>query len=254
MKSITNYHFVNEDVHIEIEDETLVVSYALFLKYQLKIGMELTSILKEQISNDVLFEHLYREAKKYLKRMRTCVEVRLYLLNITSKEAIINQVIDELKKKNYLDDITYMKRYLQTHEHYGPNKSLFELMKKGIKKSDIQDVLNTIDFDEKLHQVIKRCHKKNHKLSHQKKLQKCYLYASQLGYERSKIQSTLSLIEQTPHDEETSLQAFFIKASRKLKGNTYEKCQLWIKKAMQHGFRYEDAKKYCEEIIDEATL
>jgi hypothetical protein len=85
MKSITNYHFVNEDVHLEIEDETLVVSYALFLKYQLKIGMELTSILKEQISNDVLFEHLYREAKKVLKTDENkCDEVRLYLLKITS--------------------------------------------------------------------------------------------------------------------------------------------------------------------------
>jgi SOS response regulatory protein OraA/RecX len=89
---------------------------------------------------------------------------------------------------------------MQTHEHYGPNKCLFELMKKGIKKNDIQDVLNTIDFDEKLHQMSFQalCSKKNHKLSHQKKLQKCYLYASsQLGYEQSKIQATLSNIEQS---------------------------------------------------------
>ena len=48
MKTITNYHFKNEDVHVEIESETLIISYALFLKYQLKIGMEFTPSLKEK--------------------------------------------------------------------------------------------------------------------------------------------------------------------------------------------------------------
>ena len=254
MKSITNYHFVNEDVHLEIEDETLVVSYALFLKYQLKIGMEFTPSLKEKIENDVLFEHLYLESKKYLKRMRTSDEVKTHLLKISPKEEIIKQVIADLKDKKYLDDQSYISRYMQTHEHYGPNKCLFELMKKGIKKTEILDILKTIDFDSKLQDVISLCSKKNQKLSHQKKLQKCFLHASQLGYEQSQIQAALKNIEKAPIDEATSLQTFFIKTSRKLKGSPYEKCQSWIKKAMQHGYRYEDAKIYCEEIDDETTI
>jgi DNA-binding transcriptional regulator YhcF (GntR family) len=69
-----------------------------------------------------------------------------------------------------------------------------------------------------------------------------------------KFKQLYRTLNKAPIDEATSLQAFFIKASRKLKGSTYEKCQSWIKKAMQHGYRYEDAKKYCEEIIDEATI
>lgn len=254
MKTITNYHFKNEDVHVEIESETLIISYALFLKYQLKIGMEFTPSLKEKIENDVLFEHLYLEAKKFLKRMRTSDEVKTYLLKITPKEAIIKQVINDLKDKKYLDDLNYINRYIQTHDHYGPHKYVFELMKKGIKKTDILDMLKTIDFDSKLQDVMLLCSKKNQKLSHQKKLQKCFVYASQLGYEQSQIQAALNNIEKAPIDEATSLQTFFMKTSRKLKGSPYEKCQSWIKKAMQHGYSYEDAKIYCKEIDDETTL
>ena len=91
-------------------------------------------------------------------------------------------------------------------------------------------------------------------MSHQKKLQKCYLHASHLGYENSQIQASLTWIEKAPLDEETSLQTFFIKSSRKLKGTPYEKCQSWIKKAMQHGYHYEDAKIYCKEIENETSL
>lgn len=254
MKTITNYHFKNEDVHLEIESKTLVISYALFLKYQLKIGMDFTPSLKENIENDVLFEHLYLEAKKYLKRMRTSDEVRNHLLKISPKEAIIKQVITGLKDKKYLDDQSYIKRYMQTHQHYGPHKCVFELMKKGIKKTEIQDMLKEIDFDSKLQVVIDLCNKKHQKLSHQKKLQKCFMHASQLGYEQSQIQAVLTNIEKAPLDEATSLQTFFIKTSRKLKGSPYEKCQSWIKKAMQHGYRYEDAKQYCKEIDDETTI
>jgi regulatory protein len=254
MSIILNYHFKDEDVHIEIEDETFVISYALFLKYQLKLGMELSQSLKEQISNDVLFERLYIEAKKYLKRMRTSDEVKTYLLKISSKEAMIKQVIEDLKDKKYVDDRSYVKRYIQTHEHYGPNKCIFELMKKGIKKDDIQVVLKSIDFKAKLQSIIELCSKKNQKLSHHKKIQKCFMYASQLGYESHHIQNYLSALEQTPMQEDASLKAFFLKTSRKLKGNTYEKCQSWIKKAMQQGFHYEDAKNYCKEIEDETSL
>jgi SOS response regulatory protein OraA/RecX len=254
MNVITNYRFINEDVHIEIASETLIISYALFLKYQLKIGLEMTPSLKEQIANDVLFERLYLEAKTYLKRMRTRDEVKTFLLKISSKETIIKQVIDHLKDKKYLDDMSYIKRYIQTHEHYGPNKCVFELMKKGIRKDDIQRVLQSIDFDSKLQHILQVCSKKNQKLSHQKKLQKCYLHASHLGYENSQIQASLTWIEKAPLDEETSLQTFFIKSSRKLKGTPYEKCQSWIKKAMQHGYHYEDAKIYCKVIENETSL
>jgi SOS response regulatory protein OraA/RecX len=254
MNVITNYRFINEDVHIEIGSETLVISYALFLKYQLKIDMVMTPSMKENIENDVLFENLYVEAKKYLKRMRTSDEVRNHLLKMSSKETIIKQVINDLKDKKYLDDLNYINRYIQAHEHYGPNKCLFELMKKGIRKEDIQRVLQTIDFDLKLNRVIQLCNKKNQKLSHQKKLQKCYLYASQLGYENTLIQASLVMIEKAPLDEEVSLKTFFIKTLRKLKGTPYEKCQTWIKKAMQHGYNYEDAKIYCKEIDNETTV
>lgn len=254
MKTITNYHFKNEDVHLEIQSETLVISYALFLKYQLKIGMDFTPSLKENIENDVLFEHLFLEAKKYLKRMRTSDEVNKHLLKISPKEGIIKQVIDDLKDKKYLNDRIYINRYMQTHEHYGPNKYLFELMKKGIKKTEILEMLITIDFDSKLQHVLSLCSKKNQKLSYQKKLQKCFMHANQLGYDQGQIQAALTKIEKVPIDEASSLQTFFIKSSRKLKGSSYEKCQSWIKKAMQHGYRYEDAKTYCKEIDDETTI
>jgi regulatory protein len=254
VKKITNYHFKDQDVHLEMGHESLIVSYAVFLKYQLKIGMDITPQLEQAINLDLLFDRLYKEAKIFLKKIRTSYEVKQHLLKSTSNSQVIIQVIDTLKTKKYVDDHDYIKRYMQSHPHYGPNKVMFELIKKGIKKEDLYVHLNDMDISLKLQHIIDHCLLKNQTLSHHKKILKCSLYAKQLGYEPHDIQDYLSHKEMNMQDELSSIKIFFVKTQKKLKGDIKEQCQTWIKKAMQQGFSYENAKLFCKELEHDTIL
>ena len=83
---------------------------------------------------------------------------------------------------------------------------------------------------------------------------KCSLYAKQLGYEPHDIQDYLSHKEMNMQDELSSIKMFFIKTQKKLKGDIKEQCQTWIKKAMQQGFSYENAKLFCKELEHDTVL
>jgi len=155
---VKNYTFVKEDVHVDLERETLVISYALFLKYQLKVGMDISDETMHLIQKDRLYEHLYQSAKTFLKRQHTVNEVYTHLEKQSSDQVVITQVIQSLKDKLYVNDV---------------------------------------NFEQRLKDVIASCIQKNKQLSHTKKRQKCYAYASQLGYEQTHIQTHLESISRS---------------------------------------------------------
>lgn len=245
---VKNYTFVKEDVHVDLERETLVISYALFLKYQLKVGMVISDETMHLIQKDRLYENLYQSAKTYLKRQHTVSEVFTYLEKQSSDQVVITQVIQSLKDKQYVNDADYIKRYIQSHKYFGPKKILFSLRNKGVHSKAVEAQLKDVDFQQRLEEVIASCIQKNNQLSHAKKRQKCYVYASQLGYEQSDIQTHLESITTSTENEAVALKKLWIKKQSKLKGQAFDKCQLWIRIAMQQGFRYDDAKKLCQEI------
>ena len=247
---VKNYTFVKEDVHVDLERETLVISYALFLKYQLKLGMDISDETMHLIQKDRLYEHLYQSAKTFLKRQHTVNEVYTHLEKQSSDQVVITQVIQSLKDKLYVNDEDFIKRYIQSHKQYGPKKIVFALNNKGLHKKEIEVQLKDVNFEQRLEDVIASCIQKNKQMSHTKKRQKCYAYASQLGYEQTHIQTHLESISRSADNEAVALKKLWLKKQSKLKGETFEKCQQWLKVAMQQGFRYEDAKKLCQEIDD----
>ena len=129
-------------------------------------------------------------------------------------------------------------------------KIVFALNNKGLPTKEIEVQLKDVNFEQRLKDVIASCIQKNKQLSHTKKRQKCYAYASQLGYEQTHIQTHLESISRSADNEIAALKKLWLKKQSKLKGQTFEKCQQWLKVAMQQGFRYEDAKKLCQEIDD----
>jgi SOS response regulatory protein OraA/RecX len=247
---VKNYTFVKEDVHVDLARETLVISYALFLKYQLKVGMDISEETMHLIKKDRLYENLYQSAKTYLKRQHTVSEVYSHLEKQSSDQVVITQVIQSLKDKHYVNDEDFIKRYIQSHKYYGPKKIVFALKNKGVPTKKIEAQLKNVDFQQRLEEVIASCIQKNKHLSHTKKRQKCYVYASQLGYEQSDIQTHLESITTSTDNEAVALKKLWTKKQSKLKGQAFDKCQQWIRIAMQQGFRYDDAKKLCQEIDD----
>ena len=205
---VKNYTFVKEDVHVDLERETLVISYALFLKYQLKVGMDISDETMHFIQKDRLYEHLYQSAKTFLKRQHTVSEVYAHLEKQSSDQVIITQVIQSLKDKRYVNDEDFIKRYIQSHKQYGTKKIVFALNNKGLHKKEIEVQLKDVNFEQRLEDVIASCIQKNKQLSHTKKRQKCYVYASQLGYDQTHIQTHLECISTSPDNEIVALKNY----------------------------------------------
>lgn len=86
------------------------------------------------------------------KEMRNKIKLRGYKdpdwLNIDI--AVIDQVLEEIKALNYINDDKYLDRYIRLkHEYlYGESKIRFDLKSKGFKENEINNLLMNYDFFE----------------------------------------------------------------------------------------------------------
>jgi len=142
----------------------------VILKYELLLKKEIDEKkIEEMIEYNSKLES-YTKALKYLNvKLRTEKEIKLKLKDF-SKEAI-NYTCDRLKKEGYLNDLLYIKSYINDEinlKMIGPNKIIFDLKKLGFKDEEINNYLDTIDNEVWLNKINKYVIKKlksNHNLS-----------------------------------------------------------------------------------------
>lgn len=111
------------------------------------------------------------------KKLRTTFEVRSYLYKIFKNEPNLNPVVDEVLKKlkelNYIDDIKYIKAYINTSKIKKPKSKFLlknELIKKGINSSLIDEYFDTADFsdDKECCDAIEKLQKKYRNIEYSK--------------------------------------------------------------------------------------
>ena len=96
-------------------------------------------------------------------------------------------------KNNYLNEARFVELYVRSkfnQKHWGRNKIMFELKKRGIPDSMLNNAWNDIDEADYVGQLTKILHKKKAELktgTSQQKYQKCYAFALSKGYESSLI-------------------------------------------------------------------
>ena len=141
----------NVVIHFD-NDEVLFLSVDIFYKSGLKKNDEISddrfsSLLKE----NQLF-HIKQRAFRYLgRRFHSVSELRTKLRQKGYEIELINEVLDDLKKNNYLNDSKFAEMFVEEKiklKLWGEQKLRSELIKRGIKSEIISDVLRNIISDE----------------------------------------------------------------------------------------------------------
>lgn len=178
--------------------------------YNLKIGQNLTiSEISKIIKKDEV-SRLFDASLRFLStRPRSQNEIESYLSQkIARKESIkfsqakespiIDQIIGKLKKYNYIDDIEFTKWWATSRfkKAKGPRLIYSELLKKGIKKETIEQVLQVVPESRDI--IYKALEKKLRiwgNLKEQDFKRKIYTYLAQRGYKWETIEEIFAFLK-----------------------------------------------------------
>ncbi|WP_058485406.1 RecX family transcriptional regulator [Defluviitalea phaphyphila] len=154
---------------------------------------ELIQIIKEKDYNKA--KNIALNFLSY--RPRSEKEIRNKLASKEYDEAIIEKVIDFLKKYDYVNDEKFAINYVKYYTHtkiLGKKKIEYDLKQKGIKQKIIENVLNNIELDElnnALKLIEKKCPLKEN--IDQKKKQKIYQFLLRKGFSYDVIKKAFKI-------------------------------------------------------------
>lgn len=135
---------------------------------------------------------------RYCAYQERCVsEIKQKMKDLLVDEADHANYLTWLSENNYLNEARFVELYVRSkfnQKHWGRNKIMFELKKRGIPESLLSNVRNEIaeaDYTDQLKKLILK-KKADLKLgTAQQKYQKCYAFAMSKGYESSLIVAQL---------------------------------------------------------------
>lgn len=214
----------------------------IILKYELLIKKEIDAKKLTEITLENAKLESYYIALKFINaKLRTEKEIRKKL-NKYNKDAI-NYTITRLKKEGYLDNLLYIKSYINDAVNLkmvGPLKIRYELKKLGFIESEINNYLDTFDNDiwlDKINKIINKKINSNHNLSSMMLKQKIMKDLITRGFSKEDI---LSLIDAYDFKDDLDIyQKEYEKQKSKLsKKYSGEELEYQIKQALaKKGFR-----------------
>ncbi|MBZ0199760.1 MAG: RecX family transcriptional regulator [Ignavibacteriaceae bacterium] len=191
----------SSDVKIELDNgENLYLSYEVFLKSGLRKNDEISEDRFSFFVEENKLHHIKQRAYKLLaRRLHSEYELRQKLKQKDYSKHLIDKVIDELLDKKYLNDAEFANQYAAENiknKLWGEKKLTAELMRRGISKNNIYDVVadkfpqgNDIDNADKL-------------------AEKKYKQLSYKNFERLKLmQKIIAFLLGKGYDYETAKQA-----------------------------------------------
>lgn len=154
-----------KDVIVHFDDgKFLILALEVFLKSGLKKGDEISedrfSFLIEQ---NKLF-HIKQRAFRLLgRRQHSSSELRRKLWNKDYEQKLIDEVIDDLQNKGYLDDEEFIREFVAEKsklKNWSTKKIKSELLKRGIDPKLVDRVLNGQTVESDFENVMKLAKKK----------------------------------------------------------------------------------------------
>lgn len=155
-------------------DDKLILAYEILMKNGLRKG--------DEISED-LFSFLIKENQKYFirqralrllaRRMHSVMELKLKLLQKKYEKELIEDVLKNLLKSNLLDDHKFAVLFAEEKSKsnsWGKVKIKAELIKRGINREIIDDVLSKVSSEEEDYHMALDLGKKKLRLIEGKKL------------------------------------------------------------------------------------
>lgn len=152
-----------ERVNIYI-DEKFFTGLDLELVYSLNLKKG-SIINEEELKELIAKDNLSKAKRKALRILNKAEQSEKTLRDKLSDydEDTIDKVIEYMKELKYLDDKGFAERIAHSNSsisRFGKNKIKQNLYKKGIDKSDIEDVLSNLDDDNELENALYLARKK----------------------------------------------------------------------------------------------
>ncbi len=246
----TNNNLYEITIKKDNEEHTFKITEDFVIKYQLyhnKILSHEEYLLLKSLVND---STIYTKTLNYISfKMRTEQEVIIYLKGKGCSESYLVEIIEKLKKLNYINDKKYSELYVKyqfSTNKKGPLLIKDELLKKKIKKTLIEESLQYLD-PEMIEQNILHLIQYYDKLNKSKSIYK--LKESTLrnlllkGYDYELVNMQLNNYSFTDNNnDDVLLKKEALKALRKYqkKYQDFELKNRVIKSLISKGFIYED--------------
>lgn len=235
---------INHDI-IELDPEVV-------LKYRLTSMMDLDEKTFQSLKNDQAYIHYRKLGLKKLSKMMTTYEMKVFLMNQECKESMIKQIIKDFESKNYLNDKSYVKNYVELKKYsYGPHLMTYKLLEKGIDRQMVEEMLEKLDEFQILNELIlKKVNTLKHTSHRQMKLKIKSTFV-QKGFNLEVIDH---VIEKSIHwsniKEEDAIKHEFLKLlkqyQRKFEGK--ELIKKITEKLYQKGYQNTDIHEVLKEI------
>lgn len=159
-------------------------------------GMELTSQQLDELRDASVFDKAYARSLNLLaRRARSEWEIRDYLRRKDYDLGLIDQLVEKLVSKGYIDDHDFAQRWVENRrllKQTSKRKLWQELKQKRVADNVITEVLESDETDEK--QVILELALRKQKTSRYKDRQKLMQYLSRQGFRYDDITWALSQI------------------------------------------------------------
>lgn len=150
-------------VNIFVDDKfsfSLDVSQVVDLK--IKVGQEISEDKLEEFKKASEFGKLYQRALEWvLMRPRSERETRDYLYKKIYDKKLnknyINEIINRLQSKNYLDDLKFAEWYVENRfvkKGISKKRLKMELLRKGVSMGIIDEVLDLRNDEEEIKKII----------------------------------------------------------------------------------------------------
>lgn len=185
--------FVDDDFLIGVSEQT-------FLEFKLRKGMEITPALLRKIQRR---EGRFKVKSYFMKLLGRRDHARKELFTKAIRkdypEEVINNVLDELQEKEYIDESRFAKKFASDKgkiSKWGPAKIKSHLYKKGISKSVAEKSIEKAFEDEDLKEtflslVLKRKRRFLREEDPYKRKKKVFNHLARKGYRSSDIYNHL---------------------------------------------------------------
>ena len=244
---------------LELDDsEKLYITEDTIVRFMLSKGMEITEQELKEIQDYAQFSYGKNLALYYLSfKQRTAKEVKDYLTQHDIQPEVISQVLDNLKKDNWINDRKYTNSFIQSNLLTG-DKGAFvlkqKLSQKGISSSIIEEELSQFDFTELTDKVAEKLLKKYQGKLPRKALQDKILQAlinKGFSHNQSKIACQHLEFEEDEERQQELLYKEIDKQYRKYskKYEGYDLKQRLTQSLARKGFDYSDISSALREYL-----
>lgn len=187
----------NSKYKLIFEDGSSLITYdEVVLNHNLLFHKEIDDETYHILITDSNYYQIYNDSIKYIsKRLRSELEVRKYIEKKTLDLYLIDDIINKLKEKKYIDDERFANAYTTDKLNFsncGILKIKQELIHLGITDDIINNVCDNINnSNDKLKKLIDKKIQNNHKYSNYYLKQKILNDLLNMGYEREEIHKIL---------------------------------------------------------------